>query len=63
MAVVIGKKQLSHLVLGTVDQQVALAQPAHGRLGVPKGRAGQGDAAPFLGLHILRGRLREGGRS
>lgn len=53
---------MAYLVLPAVPQEFLLSQPAHHRFGVPKGSAGQSDAAPFLGLHILRGRVRESGR-
>lgn len=53
----------TYLVLAAGGQQLSLPQPGDDGLGVPKCHAGQGDAAAFLRLHVLRRRLREGGGS
>lgn len=52
-----------YLILGTADQEAAFPQPADRGLGVAEGRAGQSDAAPLLGLYILRWRIGERGGS
>lgn len=53
----------TYLVLAAGGQQLSLPQPGDDGLGVPECHAGQGDAAAFLRLHVLRRRLREGGGS
>lgn len=53
----------TYLVLAAGSQQLSLSQPGDDGLGVPECHAGQGDAAAFLRLHVLRRRLREGGGS
>lgn len=52
-----------YLILAVGTQKVPLSQPGDDGLGVPERHAGQGDAAAFLGLHVLRRCLREGGGS
>lgn len=53
----------AYLVLGIADHEVAVPQPTDRWFGVAEGRAGQCDAAPLLGLYVLRGRIRECWRS
>lgn len=53
----------TYLVLAVGTQKVSLSQPGDDGLGVPKRHAGQGDAAAFLRLYVLRRRLGERGGS
>lgn len=53
----------TYLVFAVGTQKVPLSQPGDDGLGVPERHAGQGDTAAFLGLHVLRRCLREGGGS
>lgn len=47
-------EDITYLILGTADHEAAFPQPADRWFGVAKGRAGQSDATPFLGLYVLR---------
>lgn len=53
----------TYLVLAISTQKVSFSQPGDDGLGVPERHAGQGDAAAFLRLYVLRRCLREGGGS
>lgn len=56
-------KDIMYLIFDTADHEAAFPQPADRGSGVAKGRAGQSDAPPLLGLYVLWWCIRESGGS